>query len=256
MDRSSPDGRQPGRFWRGTVAEDGVSVILPVFNDRPALERAIPESIAALSEITDTFEVIVAEDGSTDGSAEFVQAWHERDSRVILLHADERLGRGRALNRAIESASQSIICYYDVDLATDLTHLPELVGAIRDGADIATGSRLMPESKTIRSGGREITSRGYNLLVRLLLGSKLFDHQCGFKAFRKERIHNLIPEIQATHWFWDTEVLVRGQRKGYRIAEFPVVWRQGPGTTVRFKDIFSMGSQILGLWWQLHVEEG
>lgn len=235
------------------MAEDGVSVILPVFNDRIALERAIPESVTALSGITDAFEVIVAEDGSTDGSAEFVQAWHEKDPRVRLLHADERLGRGRALNRAIKAASYSIVCYYDVDLATDLTYLPELVGAIRDGADIATGSRLMPDSRIVRSGGREIASRGYNLLVRVFLGSGLHDHQCGFKAFRKERILNLIPEIQATHWFWDTEALVRGQRKGYHVAEFPVVWRQGPGTTVRFKDVFSMGSQIIGLWWQLHV---
>ncbi len=235
------------------MAEDGVSVILPVFNDRSALERAIPESVAALFEITDAFEVIVAEDGSTDGSAEFVRAWHEKDPRVRLLHADERLGRGRALNRAIEAASHGIVCYYDVDLATDLAHLPELVGTIRDGADIATGSRLMPDSRIIRSGGREIASRGYNLLVRVFLRSRLHDHQCGFKAFRKERILYLIPEIQATHWFWDTEVLVRGQRKGYHVAEFPVVWRQGPGTTVRFKDVFSMGSQIIGLWWQLHV---
>jgi glycosyltransferase involved in cell wall biosynthesis len=235
------------------VAEDGVSVILPVFNDRPALERAVPESVAALLKITGSFEVIVAEDGSTDGSAEFVQAWHEKEPRVRLLHADERLGRGRALNRAIKAARYGVVCYYDVDLATDLAHLPELVGAIRSGADIATGSRLMPDSDIVRSGGREVASRGYNLLVRMVLGSRLHDHQCGFKAFRREKILALIPEVQAPHWFWDTEVLVRGQRKGYEVREFPVVWRQGPGTTVRFKDVFSMGSQILGLWWQMHV---
>lgn len=235
------------------MAEDGVSVILPVFNDRPALERAVPESIAALSKITDAFEVIVAEDGSTDGSAEFVRAWHEKDPRIRLLHADERLGRGKALNRAIEAARYEVVCYYDVDLATDLAHLPELVGAIRSGADIATGSRLMPDSDIVRSGGREVASRGYNLLVRTVLRSRLHDHQCGFKAFRRERVLALIPDVQAPHWFWDTEVLVRGQRKGYEVREFPVVWRQGPGTTVRFKDVFSMGSQILGLWWQMHV---
>lgn len=235
------------------MAEDGVSVILPVFNDRQALERAIPESVATLSTITDAFEVIVAEDGSTDGSADFVRSWHEKEPRVRLLHADERLGRGRALNRAIEAARYEVVCYYDVDLATDLAHLPELVGAIRSGADIATGSRLMPDSDIVRSGGREVASRGYNFLVRTILRSRLHDHQCGFKAFRRERVLALVPEVQAPHWFWDTEVLVRGQRKGYVVKEFPVVWRQGPGTTVRFKDVFSMGSQILGLWWQIHV---
>lgn len=235
------------------MAEDGVSVILPVFNDRHALERAIPESIAILSTTTDAFEVIVAEDGSTDRSVEFVQAWHEKDPRVCLLHADERLGRGRALNRAIEAARYDIVCYYDVDLATDLAHLPELFGGIRSGAVIATGSRLMPDSDIVRSGGREVASRGYNFLVRIILRSRLHDHQCGFKAFRREKILTLVPEVRALHWFWDTEVLVRGQCKGYEVREFPVVWRQGPGTTVRFKDVFSMGSQILGLWWQIHV---
>lgn len=182
-----------------------------------------------------------------------MRSWHEKEPRVRLLHADERLGRGRALNRAIEAARYEVVCYYDVDLATDLAHLPELVGAIRSGADIATGSRLMPDSDIVRSGGREVASRGYNFLVRTILRSRLHDHQCGFKAFRRERVLALVPEVQAPHWFWDTEVLVRGQRKGYVVKEFPVVWRQGPGTTVRFKDVFSMGSQILGLWWQIHV---
>lgn len=235
------------------MTEEGVSVILPVFNDRPALEEAIPRSAAALSEITDTFEVIVAEDGSTDGSPEFVKAWHQKDPRIRLLHADERLGRGKALNRAIASAHYNTVCYYDVDLATDLAYLKELVGAIQGGADIATGSRLLPDSEIVRSGGREVASRGYNFLVRTILRSRLHDHQCGFKGFNRDRILPLLDHVTAPHWFWDTEVLVRGQHAGYVIKEFPVVWRQGPGTTVRFKDVFSMGSQILGLWWHLHV---
>ena len=235
------------------MIDEGVSVIIPVFNDHEALKRAIPESIRALSEITDTFEILVAEDGSTDRSAELVRDWQIRDPRVILLHADERLGRGRALNRTIKSANYGIVCYYDVDLATDIAHLPELVGAIHVGADIATGSRLMPDSDIIRSGKREIASQGYNLLVRTILGSHLHDHQCGFKSFRKEQILSLIPDIEATHWFWDTEVLIRGERKGLEITEFPVVWNEGPGTTVRFSDVFSMGSQIMKLWWQLRV---
>ncbi|QYZ79948.1 glycosyltransferase [Methanofollis formosanus] len=235
------------------MTEEGVSVILPVFNDKTALEEAIPKSVAALTEITDAFEVIVAEDGSTDGSAEFVEACHREDSRVRLLHADERLGRGKALNRAIASARYSTVCYYDVDLATDLAHLKELVGAIQGGAAIATGSRLLPDSEIVRSGDREIASRGYNFLVRTVLQSRLHDHQCGFKAFNRDQALPLLDSVDAPHWFWDTEVLVRGQHAGLTITEFPVVWRQGPGTTVRFKDVFSMGSQILGLWWHLHV---
>jgi len=232
-----------------------VSAIIPVFNDRPSLEIALSSSLETLSAISDRFEIIVAEDGSTDGSTEFVRQFAAQDSRIRLLHHDERQGRGRALNRAIQEARGTIVCYYDVDLATDMKHLPALISAIRDGSDISTGSRLLPDSDIARTEGREIASRSYNFLVRLFLGSRVFDHQCGFKAFNRERILPLLPMIRSNHWFWDTEILVRAQRAGYRVTEFPVRWRAGKGTTVRFRDIFEMGTAILRLWWQIHVSE-
>lgn len=232
-----------------------VTAIIPVFNDRVSLERALPLSIETLSRITSQFEVLVAEDGSSDRSDELVTEFSRKDPRVRLLHSDTRLGRGRALNRAISAASGDIVCYYDVDLATNMQHLGELVSAIRDGADIATGSRLLPASDIVRTGGREIASRGYNFLVRLLLGSRIFDHQCGFKGFRRDRVLALLPMIRSDHWFWDTEILVRAQHMGYQVAEFPVHWRAGKGTTVKVKDVFSMGSSILRLWWQIHVSK-
>ena len=233
-----------------------VSAVIPVYNDRIALETAMPRSISALEQITPAFELIIAEDGSTDGTAEFVRKKATADPRIRLLHADRRLGRGRALTRAFSDAKGRIVCYYDVDLATDLAHLGELVGAVRGGSDIATGSRLLPSSDVTRTGEREVASRVYNALVRVLLGSRVHDHQCGFKAFNRERILPLLPSVKATHWFWDTEVLVRGQRAGFRVAEFPVMWRTGRTTTVRLKDVFEMGGAILSLWWQLHGPKG
>jgi glycosyltransferase involved in cell wall biosynthesis len=232
-----------------------ITVIIPVYNDRDSLEIAIPRSIEMLGTITSGFEIIVAEDGSYDGSAEFVHAYATRDMRVRLLHSDNRLGRGKALNRAISEAKGAIVCYYDVDLATDMRHLPELITAIRNGAAISTGSRLMPTSDIVRTSGREIASRSYNFLVRFFLGSRVYDHQCGFKGFNKAHIVTLLPAITSEHWFWDTEILVRAQRMGYRVAEFPVHWRAGKGTTVKIKDVFEMGSSILRLWWQIHVQK-
>ncbi|MDH7510560.1 MAG: glycosyltransferase family 2 protein [Methanolinea sp.] len=237
-------------------AEDIVTVVIPVYNDRESLSVAIPRSLKAMGSVASTFELIVAEDGSTDGSALVVREWESRDNRVRLLHNDERLGRGKALSRAFSAARGDIVCYYDVDLATDLAHLPDLVRAIREGYDIATGSRLLPESRIDRSGSRELASRTYNFLVRTILGSRVYDHQCGFKAFRKARLLSLLPEVRDTHWFWDTEVLVRAQRRGYTVKEFPVRWREGRGTTVKRKDVYQMGKAILRLWWQLHVEKG
>jgi glycosyltransferase involved in cell wall biosynthesis len=237
------------------LVDTDLTAIIPVFNDRAALERAIPRSIGVLSAISDNFELIVAEDGSTDGSRELIQHFSQQDRRIRLLHSDERLGRGRALNRAILEAKGTIVCYYDVDLATDMQHLSDLVRAIRSGSDIATGSRLMPQSDIRRTGGREIASRTYNFLVRIILRSAVFDHQCGFKAFNKQKVLTIIPAIKSGHWFWDTELLVRGQRQGFVVKEFPVCWRAGKGTTVKAKDVIEMGSSILRLWWQIHVSE-
>jgi glycosyltransferase AglD len=237
------------------MSELEVSAVLPVYNDKRALESAIPQSIRALSSLTDRFEIIVAEDGSKDGSAEFVQELALQEPRLRLLHSDQRLGRGKALTRAIHDARGSIVCYYDVDLATSLEHLGELIGSIQRGFDISTGSRLIPGSTVTRSGEREIASRGYNQLVRGVLGSRVYDHQCGFKAFNRSRILPLLPRIRAQHWFWDTELLVRAQGEGYRICEFPVRWYQGRGTTVKVNDVIEMGSAVFGLWWHIHVSK-
>ncbi|HJK36456.1 MAG TPA: glycosyltransferase family 2 protein, partial [Methanocorpusculum sp.] len=91
-----------------------ITVVLPVYNDVEALRSAIPKSLEALTEFGKTFELIVAEDGSSDGSRELVEEWERKDPRVRLLHSDERQGRGRALNRALAESNGEIFCYYDV----------------------------------------------------------------------------------------------------------------------------------------------
>lgn len=230
-----------------------VSVVIPVYNDLPALQEAIPLSLKMLEGLFSRFEIIIAEDASTDGSAEYAASWQGKDTRIKHLHRDQRLGRGSALSIAALEAQGDIFCYFDVDLATDMNYLNKLISAIVEGADIATGSRLLPDSDITRSISREIKSRGYNWLVHFILGSRLRDHQCGFKAFRRDKLVALLPDVQDTHWFWDTEILIRGQKKGYRIAEIPVLWREGPGTTVKTQDIWKMGRSILKLWWNIHV---
>jgi len=170
---------------------------------------------------------------------------------VLHLHSDKRQGRGRALNRAFKASRGEILGYIDVDLATDMKHLKELIRSIREGYDFATGSRMLPESNVKRPFKRGFASKGFNYLTRLMLGSKLYDHQCGFKSFRREALFELMDDIKDTHWFWDTELFVRAQRSGFRVKEFPVVWKHGGTTKVNLvKDVFGMGSRIFGLWYE------
>jgi glycosyltransferase involved in cell wall biosynthesis len=229
------------------------SIVLPAYNEANRLENAVAKVIKALEEFADSYEIIIAEDGSTDGTDKVAALLSERDPFVKHLHGEKRLGRGTALKNAFRKASGKILVYMDVDLATDVGHLKSLVNAIKEeGYDFATGSRMLSESKVERSRTRQITSKSYNLLVRVILGSKVKDHQCGFKAFRREPLMQLLDEVTASHWFWDTELIVRAFRKGYQIKEIPVEWTSGRETKVKLlKDSFSMGWQVIKLWWQL-----
>jgi glycosyltransferase involved in cell wall biosynthesis len=236
---------------QGRLAE--VSVVLPAYNEANKLETAVAKVMKALEEFADSYEIIIAEDGSTDGTDKVAAMLSERYPFVKHLHGEKRLGRGVALKNAFKKSSGRILVYMDVDLATDVGQLKSLVKAIEEeGYDFATGSRMLSESKVERSLRRRIASKSYNFLVRAMLGSKVKDHQCGFKAFRREPLMQLLDEVTARHWFWDTEIIVRAFRKGYKIKEIPVEWKGGHETKVKlFKDSFNMAGQVIKLWWQL-----
>jgi glycosyltransferase AglD len=233
-----------------------VSVIFPAYNEVNYLQPAVEQTVQALKEFTQSYEIIIAEDGSKDGTAERSEELAHKYPYVNHIHHDERQGRGKALNNAIRQSRGEVVVYMDLDLATSLKHLRALVEAITlEGYDFATGSRLLPESKVERSLRRSISSKSYNFLVRHMLGSKLHDHQCGFKALKREPALTLLDSVAARHWFWDTEFLVRAQRKGYKVKEIPVEWKSGRATKVNlFKDSYNMGKQVVNLWWQLRKE--
>ncbi len=226
-----------------------VSVVLPVYNEANKLENSVNTVREYLNQLNYSYEIIIAEDGSTDGTDKIASSIAMKDNKIKYYHFDYRLGKGEAILRAFKNSESDILVHMDVDLSTHLKHLNELVDSIAvEGYDIATGSRLMKESRTERSARRGVASKGYNYLIRLLLGSKLHDHQCGFKAFKKEAIQELANDIKDNHWFWDTEVLVLAQRRGYRVKEFPVEWSQDDSSKVELKsDAVYMARKLLGM---------
>jgi glycosyltransferase involved in cell wall biosynthesis len=233
-----------------------VSIALPAYNEADKIEEAVNSIMKTLDGSSDQYEIIIAEDGCSDETPQIAARLAEDNGNVIHMHSDTRLGRGEALTRAFKTSSGSILAYLDVDLATEMTHLRELIDAICiEGYDFATGSRMLPESEVKRSKKRNLMSSVFNALVRLMLGSKLRDHQCGFKAFRRESLFDILQHVESKHWFWDTETLVHAQLRGYRVKEIPVKWRSDGETKVAtFKDTYRMISNILRLWWRLKTD--
>jgi glycosyltransferase involved in cell wall biosynthesis len=212
-----------------------VEIIIPVLNE----ERALPLCIDTLIEFTAghpdyDWKITVADNGSTDTTPEVIAELGKKYPNVGTLRLEQR-GRGRALKRAWLDSDADVRCYMDVDLSTDIKALPELVGAIaNEGYDVAIGSRLSKGSQVIgRKLSREITSRGYNLLIRLMFWPSFRDAQCGFKAVSRRAAENLMPLIKDNAWFMDTEMLLLAQAAGYRIKQVPVRWVDDPDTRVK-----------------------
>lgn len=229
-----------------------VSIIIPVYNEVHCLEHAVTQIDKEMQKITKNYEIIIAEDGSKDGTKELAEKLS--GDKVIHVHSDERLGRGKGLTKAFNSSKGDIIVYMDVDLATDLIHLPELIDSIDKGADFATGSRMMKGSVCKRPFKREFASRCYNFLVWLLFRVPINDMQCGFKAFKKDSLFKVLPDVEDNHWFWDTELLIRAYKRGFKIVEIPVEWTEDTQYTTKvnvFNDSKNMGTKLLRLWRKL-----
>lgn len=217
-----------------------ISIVLPVYNEEKDLRKNVERIIAQLKKLKDKYEIIIAEDGSTDKTYEIGLDLSKKYKKVRVVHSKERLGRGLALKRAFKSAGGDYVGYMDIDLATDLGYLKNLVRYVRE-YDVVTGSRYLKESKIKRTRKRIFLSRLYNFLARLLFNSKIHDHQCGFKAFKKSVVLKLNEMSKSDYWFWDTEILILAQRYGYTVKEFPVEWKEGKETKVNaLKDALNM----------------
>ena len=222
-----------------------VSFIIPVHNQSDILIKNMDRLKAGIR--LKDYEIIIAEDGSTDGFDKIVPKLKKQGIRV--LSYKEKLGRGKALENALRESKSDIIFYMDADLATDLSEIEKILEMIDKGYDIVTGSRLLKGSRVVgRSFLRTFFSRSYNLLLRFLFNSKIHDHQCGFKAFRKKTVLPLLDEVDDSHWFWDSELLVKAQKKGLRVAEVPVRWVEKGNSRVRLStDIIYMGLAAIRL---------
>ena len=213
-----------------------LDVVVPVLNEA----QDLPPNITRLHEFLSgqlndyDWRIVIADNGSTDSTPDIAKALSQPHARVGYIRVEQR-GRGRALARAWVNSDADIVSYMDVDLATDLSHLRELVEAVgNEDYDIAIGSRLKKGAQVIgRPPKRELISRVYSLIFRAMFLTRFRDAQCGFKALSRRAANDVVPLVQDTGWFFDTELLILAEKNGYRIKEVPVKWIDDPDSRVR-----------------------
>jgi len=235
-----------------------VEITIPVYNEEEELEK----NITILSNYCEKnlsmydWHITIADNASTDNTPVIAATFAKKNSRISLLRLEQK-GRGRAVKKSWSNSHADFCVYMDLDLSTDLFHLPTLIKALQKGYDIAIGSRLAKGAKVEgRTIIREITSRALNFFfIQIFFNTHFTDAQCGFKAVTKNVVENLIPKIQDNSWFFDGELLIVGEKSGYKIYEVPVHWVDNPGSTVRlmttiFGDIKAMSRLLITKPWQ------
>src|ERR1700722_7949651 len=202
-----------------------VDVVVPVRNEERDLVPSIRRLVTYLREsFPFTARITIADNGSTDATWAIATGLARELAEGRGVHM-ELPGRGRALREIWSQSEAEVLAYMDVDLSTDLNALLPLVAPLLSRhSDLAIGSRLAHGSRVVRGLKREVISRCYNLLLRITLGARFSDAQCGFKAIGAFQARELLPLVEDRGWFFDTELLVLAERAGLRIHEVPVDW--------------------------------
>ena len=228
-----------------------VEITIPVYNEQEELEKHIEILYDYCLKHLGSYDwhITIADNASKDNTPIIAATLAKKYPEVSLFRLEQK-GRGRAIKRVWSQNQADFSSYMDLDLSTDLAHLPKLLEALEKGYDIAIGSRLAKGARVEgRTLIREITSRTLNFFfIQLFFQTHFTDAQCGFKAVSKKVVEELIPRIEDNGWFFDGELLIVGEKMGYKIHEEPVHWVDNPGSTVRLVSTIAGDLEVM---WRL-----
>ena len=230
-----------------------LSVVIPCYNEEQRLPRTIEQIERYLDGKQASYEIVLVDDGSSDGTRMIMDAAAERHGAVRVEALPRNRGKGRALAVGVAVARGAQILVTDADLSTPIEELDDLQAAIAGGAGVAIASRAMRESRVEISQPfyRVLMGKVFNLLVQAVLLPGIWDTQCGFKLFRAEVAHDAFAGLSTDGFGYDPEVLYRARGKGVRIVEVPVVWRNSAPTKVNaMRSSFDMLKHVLRVRFQ------
>ena len=211
-----------------------LSVVIPAYNEADVLERTLCEVERELRSRDIPFEVIVADDGSTDGTLDIAQALVSRIPELRLLPLPHR-GKGHAVKRGMLQAAKPYRLFMDADHSTHIRELEKFLPAIAEGYEVVIGSRKMQGAKITLHQPlvRELMGKGFTRLTNALLTGAVTDITCGFKCFTRRAAEQVFALQRISGWGFDAEILFLARRYEYRVKEIPVVWGDDPSTQVR-----------------------
>lgn len=228
------------------------SIIIPAYNEAARLGKTLDRVLAYIAAQHWDAEVIVVNDGSRDRTAEMVREYANNNSCLRLMENPGNRGKGYSVRNGMMNATGELLLFTDADLSSPIEEAPKLLNAIRSGADIAIGSRwLRPETQTQRQSLlRQFYGRLFNFVLRVLLGLKFKDTQCGFKAFTRDAAQKIFPPQQIERWGFDPELLFLARKAGLNVVEVPVAWAHVAGTRISaLKDGIHMFAEAVKIRW-------
>jgi glycosyltransferase involved in cell wall biosynthesis len=231
-----------------------LSVVIPAYNESSRIERTLDRSVEFLDGRGESWEIVVADDGSRDETAAIVQRYigTHGDAAVRLVALPHNRGKGAALRAGVAATRGQRVLLMDADLATPIEELEVLARALDSGYKIATGSRAVATSNVTRpqSSLRVLLGRAGNLWIRSLAVPGVHDTQCGFKLFDGEIARQLFARCKEERFGIDIEVLCMARRKlGLDIAEVGVHWEHQEGSKVRWKDYVDVFVKVPRIVW-------
>jgi dolichyl-phosphate beta-glucosyltransferase len=228
------------------------SLVIPAYNESSRIRPTLDEILRYTGEKKWDVEILVVDDGSRDDTSAIVREYGGAHPQVQLIQNPGNRGKGYSVRNGMLHASGDICLFTDADLSSPIAEAEKLFEAIRKGADIAIGSRwLRAELQTERQPlYRQAFGRIFNLLLRIVLGLRFRDTQCGFKAFRRESAQRIFPLQRIERWGFDPEILFLARRMGFRTVEVPVLWAHSEGTRLHpFRDGLRMFGDVVRIRW-------
>ncbi|MBL8087337.1 MAG: glycosyltransferase family 2 protein [Chthonomonas sp.] len=218
------------------MSEPSLAVIVPAYNESVRLPKTLARLHEYLSDQTYPWSVVVISDGSTDDTPRIVNDFGIKHPQFTLIDSQPNRGKGFVIRRAMLEVDADLLLFSDADLAAPIEEIEKLLPKIREGYEIAIGSRPLRESRLeIRQPKyREYAGRAFNQVVQMLAIRGIQDTQCGFKVFTKPVARDVFARCTLDGFSYDFEALMIARDLGYKIAEVPIRWAHQEGSKVRF----------------------